>query len=224
VAKEQLEPVVEEYLTLKAKSTKRVYASTYQQFLIYYQKKHGKGKGFNDFLDRIYAELKKPLREQKRIIESEIGEFINFLKSEGKSNNSIRLYIAALQNFLKYKNITFSTSFIGNMPPPVARKVNGKHEWKISQLKKFIEAATSYRDKAIILCMFQSGLAVNEICKLNYGDIQEEFENGTLPICLKLVRQKTAVEFKTFFGRDAVKYLRLYLSTRNNLKPKSAFY
>jgi len=72
--------------------------------------------------------------------------------------------------------------------------------------------------------MFQSGLAVNEICDLNYGDVQDELEAGILPLCLKLVRQKTSVEFKTFFGRDAVKYLRLYLATRKDLKADSPLF
>jgi integrase len=151
-------------------------------------------------------------------------KFIDSQKKKGKANNTIRLYIAAIQNFLKYKNINVTISFIGNMPKPIAKKINGKHEWRIDQLRQFIEATKNYRDKAIIICMFQSGLAVNEICNLDYGDIQDEFEEGVLPICLKLVREKTSVEFKTFFGRDAVKYLRLYLATRKDLKPESPLF
>ena len=216
--KVEFETEVKEYLKLKSKATRNVYASTYRKFLKYYQNKYGEGTGFSHFLDRIYDELKKPQREQGRLIEDELGEFINYLKAEGKSNNTIRLHLASVQNFLKYKHITVSTNFIGNVPPAVSNKKNGKHEWKIGQIKKFVEKATNYRDKAIILCMFQSGLAVNEICQLNYEDIQDDFENGVLPICLKLVRKKTGVEFKTFFGHDAVKYLRLYLSTRKDLK------
>jgi len=215
---------VEEYLQLKSKSTRKYYASSYRTFLSYYQAKYGANSNLAHFLDRIFAEMKKPLREQRKVVETELSEFIDDQKEKGKSNNSIRLYIAAIQNFLKFKNISVSTSFIGNMPPATAQKKNGKHEWKISQLKEFVDKATNYRDKAIIMCMFQSGLAVKEICNLNYGDIQEDYEKDVLPICLKLVRKKTAVEFKTFFGRDAVKYLRLYLATRKNLKPQSPLF
>ena len=114
--------------------------------------------------------------------------------------------------------MVLSSSFI-DLPAPIEKKVNGKHEWHIEQIKEFVDAASSYRDKAIIMCMFQSGLAVNEICNLNYEDVQDELESGALPICLKLVRQKAEVEFKTFFGRDAVHYLKLYLATRGELKP-----
>jgi integrase/recombinase XerD len=222
---EELEPEVEEYLKLKGKSTRISYASAFRKFVEYYKQKHGKDhKAFSDFLDTIYAELRKPPREQKMVTEAELGEFINFLKQKGKSANSIRVYVAAMQNFLKYKHITVSTGFIGNMPAPVTRKQNGKHKWTIKQIKKFVDAAKSYRDKALILCMFQSGLAVNEICELICGDIQEEFEKGILPLCLRIVRKKTKVEFYTFFGRDAVKYLRLYLATRTDLTPESPLF
>lgn len=217
------EPEIEEYLALKSKPTREIYASVYRAFLSFYENKYGKGKGFGHFLDRIFEELKKPMREQKRVAEIELTQFIDYLKDKGKSNNSIRLYFAAMQNFLKYKQVIVSMSFI-NVPAPVEKRINGKHEWKIEQIKQFVDAASNYRDKAIILCMFQSGLAVNEICDLNYGDVQDELEAGILPLCLKLVRQKTQVEFKTFFGRDAVKYLKLYLATRKDLRADSPLF
>jgi site-specific recombinase XerC len=222
--KPKFEQEVEEYLELKSKPTRQTYGASFRAFLDFYQNKYGKDKGFIHFLDRIFEEFKKPIREQRRIAETELTQFIDYLKDKGKSNNSIRLYFAAMQNFLKYKQVSVSMSFIGNMPAPVEKKINGKHEWHIEQIKQFVDAASNYRDKAIILCMFQSGLAVNEICELNYGDIQDELETGILPLCLKLVRQKTSVEFKTFFGRDAVKYLKLYLETRKDLTSQSPLF
>ena len=214
---------IDEYLTLKSKTTRRNYASAYRTFLKYYKTKHGEDKGFSHFLDRIFDELKKPRREQSKIAEMELSKFID-TQLPKKSNNTIRLYIAAIQNFLKYKGVTVATGFIGNMPPPTAKKSNRKHEWKIDDIKEFVKTASTYRDKAIIICMFQSGLAVNEICNLDYGDVRKELEEEVLPLCLKLVREKTSVEFKTFFGRDAVKYLRLYLATRKCLTPNSPLF
>jgi integrase len=214
----KLEPEVEEYLALKSRRTAQIYRSGLAKFLTYYQSKHGADNNFSNFLDRIFEEFKKPPREQSRIAEIEIGQFVSYLKDRKLSNNAIRLYFASVQNFLKYKHVTVSMSFI-DIPPPNAMKTNGKHEWTIQQIKEFVDTAQSYRDKAIILCIFQSGLGINEICRLNYIDVQDELEAEILPLCLKLVRQKTSVEFKTFFGRDAVKYLKLYLATRNDLKP-----
>jgi site-specific recombinase XerD len=144
----KLEPEVEEYLALKSKHTAEIYASAFRKFLTFYQSKYGKGKGFSHFLDRVYDEFKKPIREQKRIAEIEISQFIDYLKEKKLSNNAIRLYLAAVQNFLKYKQIIVSASFV-NVPAPVEKKINGKHEWKIEQIKQFVDAASNYRDKAI---------------------------------------------------------------------------
>ena len=215
---------VDEYLSLKGKATRITYSSAFSLFLQYYHTKHGEDKGFGDYLDRVYAELKKPRREQRRIAEIELVEFINFLKQIGRSNNTIRSYFAAVQNFLKYKQITVSSSFIGNLPPSTEKPINHKHEWEIEQIKTFVDSAPTFRDKAIIACLFQSGLGVNELSQLDYGNIEDEYEKGVTPICLKLVRQKTGVEFKTFLGRDALKYLRLYLQTRKHLTSESPLF
>lgn len=206
---------MQEYLSLKSKSTKSVYSTSFRLFLDYYETKYGKGKGFTHFLDRVFDELKKDRRDQKRVAELEIVEYLNWLKDKNASSNTIRLYFVSIQNFLKYKGILVSSSFIGNLPPATGKKENGKHQWKLEHLREFVEKLPTLRDKAIALCMFQSGLAVNEICELSYGDIADEYEKGIIPICVSLTRKKTGIPFKTFFGRDAVHYLRAYLQTRN---------
>jgi site-specific recombinase XerC len=219
-----LHPEIEEYLALKKTSTSKIYRSALRRFTKYYKTVSGEDKTISDFLDSIFDEYKKDRREQKRIAEIVIVEFIRHLKNNGLSGNSIRLSFAALQNFLKYKGININTIFVGNLPAQLGKKVNKKHPWKIEHLKEFVQKASSYRDKALILCMFQSGLAVQEICDLNYGEVRKDLELEVLPICLELVRQKTSIPFKTFFGRDAVKYLKLYLQTRKKLKDSSPLF
>jgi hypothetical protein len=54
VRNDAFELEIQEYLTLKSKPTQAVYLSAFLHFLDYYQTKHGKGKGFSDFLDRIF--------------------------------------------------------------------------------------------------------------------------------------------------------------------------
>lgn len=88
--------------------------------------KYCEGKGFSDYLDRIFEELNKPRREQKRVAEIELAGFINYLGELGKSNNTIRLYFAAVQNLLKYKQVMVSARFIRNLPPPVEKPINHK--------------------------------------------------------------------------------------------------
>jgi len=187
----QFEPEIIEYLQLKSESTQNAYSSAFKMFLEYYHDKHGEDKGLVHYLNRVFDEMKKPMREQRRVAELELNAFIEFEKKKEKSNNTIRLYVAAIQNLLKYKHITVSTRFIGNLPSATPQKINGKHEWKMEELKKFVKTAPTYRDKAIIMCMFQSGLAVNEICELNYSDIQDPFEKAVQPDFSKMFSSKT---------------------------------
>jgi len=221
----KLDREFEDFLKLKSRRTAETYKGAYRHFLFFYKSKHGEDVNIGHFLDRIFNNLKKPREEQQpRLIESELVEFVNYLKENKLSNNTIRVYIAAMQNFLKYYNITVSMSFIGNMPQPIVKKRNHKHEYSIDDIREFVNSAPTYRDKAIILCLFQSGLGINELIGLDYGDIQDELEKGIIPIHLRLRRKKTGVEFRTFFGRDAVKYLKLYLATRKNLTPESPLF
>jgi hypothetical protein len=157
------EPEIQEYLTLKSKPTQTVHSSAFIHFLDYYRNKHGKEKGFSDFLDRIFDELKKPRREQRRVAEIECVQFISHLKQLEKSNNTIRSYFGGIQNFLKYKGITVSAIFIGNLPPSIEKKINHKHEWTIEHIREFVKCAPTVRDKSIVLALFQNGLGVAEL-------------------------------------------------------------
>lgn len=72
--------------------------------------------------------MKKDRREQKQIAEIEISNFIRHLKKKNLSGNSIRLQFASVQNFLKYKGVLVTSSFIGNLPTATIKTENRKHE------------------------------------------------------------------------------------------------
>ncbi len=220
----RLDERIEEFLGLKGKSTARVYRAGLKLFLEYYREKHGEEADFDDFLDLIFEEFKKGPREQRRVAEPEIAGFIEYMTEKELANKSMLAYLAGVQNYLKYRNVTVSMTFIGNVPQNIALKVNEKHEWKLEQIQEFLDRAKTFRDKALILCIVQSGLGLEELLSLSYGDIQNEFEKGIVPIHMRLTRQKSGVLFRTFFGRDAVKYLRLYLETRQNLTSDSPLF
>ena len=214
----------EEYLKLKTESTAEIYRTAYRKFIKFYRRRHGEDTGFGHFLDRIFENLKIPRRQQKRIAEAEMVDFIEDMINEGASNNTIRLYFTAVQNFLKYKGVQISAKWVGNFPKSIPKKTNHKHEWTLAQIREFVDKATTFRDKAMILALFQSGMGINELCELNYGDVSTELEKGDLPLTLNIVRQKNGLPYKTFLGADAVKYLKLYLETRRDLRGESPLF
>ena len=74
------------------------------------------------------------------------------------------------------------------------------------------------------MTLLQSGISKSDLIALNYGDVQNELEHGTLPLLLNLTRIKIQVEFRTFLGAVAIKFLRLYLETRTDLNSDSPLF
>ncbi|MBC8273610.1 MAG: tyrosine-type recombinase/integrase [Chloroflexi bacterium] len=213
------------YLALKKKSTRTTYQNQLRRFLRWYKSKYGEDKGFDHLLDQMDKNQKLPRRDRKHVAETIMVEYIDFLKDEeGLANHTIRTGFTALQNFLKSMNYEMSGIWIGNLPSATSRKENSKQRWTIEQISEFVEKAPSYRDKAAILVMFQSGMAVNELMSLDYGDIEAQLKSGNLPILIDMTRKKTGVEYRTCIGADAVNYLKTYLKTRKNLKSKSPLF
>lgn len=220
----RLNPELETFLgTKKSGSTIRAYRVAFNHFLNYYHTKYGSDKPFKHYLNRIFDDLEKPLRERRKIAEMELNGYIKFLQEQRKSSNTILTYIAAIRNYLRFKDVPLRMRFVAT-PRPVIKEENRKHRWTVDEIRRFVEAAGNYRDKAIIVCLFQSGLAVNELSNLDYRHVQEQLENNKIPIMLRLVREKTSISFVTFFGYDSVKYLKLYLQTRKNLSPDSPLF
>ena len=221
-----LDSEFQEYLRRKRSGkTVSTYGAAFRRFMEHYREKYGADQNIRLFLERVFDNMRKPIEEkQPGLIEGELADYIVFLKKAGKSDNTARVYVAAMQNFFKFYNIPVSMTFVGNLPKAVTKKENLKHEWTREEVKTFLGAAETYRDKALIMCIFQSGMGVSDISGLDYGDIKDEYEKGIIPIHLRLNRVKTGVPFRTFFGRDAVHYLQLYLQTRRNLRPESPLF
>jgi integrase len=216
-----LDETVEKYLESKKKSTAQAYEKCLKRFVKFYE------RPFPDYLTEIEEQQErnkgKPARERVRPGEDTLREFVKWHDKIGYSNYSTLQSVGALQNILKYYGITISKAFI-ETPPARPMKENAKHEWTLDQIRLFVEAAEHLRDKAYIMFAFQSGLSIGDIISLNYEDIRREFESGKLPLAIQKYREKTGVPIKTFIGRDAISYLRLYLQSRPNIKPSDPIF
>ncbi|MCD6592616.1 hypothetical protein J7L00_00815 [Candidatus Bathyarchaeota archaeon] len=60
----------------------------------------------------------------------------------------------------------------------------------VKDIRKICDHAKTLRDKAIILCLFQSGMDDHTLCSLNVGDVRKELLEGKVPLRLDLKRRK----------------------------------
>ena len=210
-----LDETATRYLDTRGENTKKAYENCLRRFTLYY------GRPFKDFLLSLDAEQKanldRPIHEKTRPGEDVVRGFIRWHGEAGYANYATLQAMGAVQNILKFYGVTISYAFI-ETPPPRPMKENDKHEWKLDEVRQFVEAAEYLRDKAYIMFAFQSGLSIGDVLGLDYGDIKREYEAGVMPMAIQRYREKTNVPIRTFIGHDALYYLRLYLGSRPGIQ------
>jgi len=164
-----------------------------------------------DFLDCVEQDRLLPRSQRRRVDRLTLNSFAAWLQNRGYSPKTIRIYVGAVQSLAKYFDIPISLQYV-HLPP--AQPVNRKHAWAIEEVGDFIAFMDKPIYRSITASILQSGLSVSDLLALKYGDIKEELEKGTTPICLSLVRKKTGVPFITFLGSWSLKLLKDYLACK----------
>jgi len=137
--------------------------------------------------------------------------FINEMVSSGK-RESARHVRTCLMSFFKANGISFEIESIPRVPKKETIILNKE------QVYAMADCASSLRNRAMILCIFQSGLGMKALQNLNYGDIKKWFEENRVPIRVRITSRinKKAWQkpFYAFFGAEACDALRAYISER----------
>jgi len=201
----EAEPEVSEFLSVLRLGTCNVYSRGLEAFQEFYSAQGS----IKDFLDRVEKDRLLPRSQRTRIDRVTLNNFVAWLQNRGYSPKTIRIYVGSVQSLAKYFDVPISLRYV-QLPP--ARPVNKKHPWTIEEVGEFIVAMDKPIYRSIAASIVQSGLSVSDLLALTYGDIKEEFEKGTTPICLNLTRKKTGVSFITFLGSWSVKLLKDYLA------------
>jgi len=211
---------VEKWLTGKTIGTKTNYLSALKSFIEYTKQNP------TELVDLAEADRKKPIRQQGEV-ETKVKGFFEWLttvyiqksrgprkrKESGKvgiSRNLAVAYSYGIKSFFESNGFPLNIK----LPKAAPKKENFKVVLRPLEIKKLIDVATNIRDRAVILCLFQSGMSISDICNLNYGDVEKELNGNKIPLHIHLVRRKELVEYDTFFGQEAVETLKLYLEER----------
>lgn len=169
-----------------------------------------RGKEPMELLEEADEDIKKPIKV--RVVKGYLVKFRKGLRDEGMTDNTVRTYMSAINSFFNYFEVVLPK--LSHAPVEIA---NGKVKFTPEMLKEIL-AVSGARERAIFLTMFQTGLAANETSNLRIKDLKEIKDGITI---LRLRREKSAVRFVTFMGRDARNAIEAYLKVRNegNLMP-----
>jgi integrase len=138
-------------------------------------------------------------------------KFVNEMLNSGK-RESARYTRACLTSFFKANGVSLHLG-------PIS-KFTKKTEVIPTKEQVYVMAdyAGSLRDRAIILCMYQSGLGVTPLRNLTYGHLKEQIKKNRIPIQVHVTsdisEKPLPVAYYTFFGAEACEALNTYLNER----------
>ncbi|MDH5447605.1 MAG: site-specific integrase [Candidatus Bathyarchaeota archaeon] len=162
--------------------------------------------------DQLIEERKEQIKsEDKRTqhkAEEELREFCAWLEKEKgiKKSTIANRYHSVIKSFYAYNYYPLRLK----IPKYVSREIQPHTAETIKKMLGMIDV----RERAIILALKDSGMSREDFVTLKYGDIKEELENGKEFIHLRVIRQKEALEYDTFLGKNAVEQLKAYLELR----------
>ncbi len=199
---------------LKRKAGWRTTVPSYLRTLYVFTEYSGKSP---KELIAIASGTKKPERRGELtrahpVITGLVQRFINELLRTGKQERA-RHVRTCLTSFFKANGILLELESI--------QRAGKREEFIPSKEQVFAMAdyAGSPRNRAIILCMFQSGLGITTIRNLNYGHVKKQLEKNRIPIRIRItsrITQKASqTSFYAFLGTEACDALKIYIKERN---------
>ena len=146
-----------------------------------------------------------------------VQDFINELLSSGKRERA-RHVRTCLTSFFKANGISLALERIPRQTKKEEVILSKDHVYAMA------DYAGSLRNRAIILCMYQSGLGITALRNLDYGHIKNQLENKRVPIRIRITSRintkVSQVPFFAFFGAEACNALRAYVTERKRKTQK----
>lgn len=208
-------PTVEIWLRNRPEETRRNFATHLQRFCEAMKITPGEWQSQDKFeaRDLAWKYVEPKIVDHSTVAKSDLTA----LKSFYRNKNGERLPFDGGRGGKHYLRVKYKKRAIEHIP--------GKAE-----MYQIIDMASSLRDKAILLVLFQSGVRVNVIEHLTYGDIQDQLDKDviTLKITGELdykLRGSEIDYYFTFVNGEGVETLRRYceIAHRNSERSTPLF-
>lgn len=213
---------VEKFLKSKNGQTRRTYSRSFDLFYEYTEEELGEKMTGEELIKAVAEDRRRKVEDRERPEIGLLKGFFNWLSTEAKdgggySSKTCHSYLSGVMEFLNYYDLPVSKKKL-SLRKPTRKKNNRKLNIRRDQVRKLVNHAKTNRDKAVILCLWQSGMSIGDLLDLNIGDVMvEDPIRGSLedpPLLIKLSRKKSGVDYRTFFGQDACEMLKRYLDER----------
>lgn len=204
------EPKIQDFLNKKKPGTRKIYTAGLSAFQEFYQPQGS----LSDFLDKLEADRNLGWRQTNNVATNVTSDYVVWLKERYK-RKTVRSYAGAVQQLAKYYHLDFSTR---DVQLPASNPDLKKYSWTLDEIVRFFNLFDSPMYRCFGVLVFQSFFDDSTTLKLEYGDIQKEYEANIVPLCLDTERFKTDIPFCSFIGKWGVSELRAYLKNRGSLK------
>lgn len=161
-----------------------------------------------ELLDEADEDALLPIRKRK--LKKHIIAFRVFLQGRELSDHTIRSHLTAIKSFYGSNEILLPKI---KFEKPKTIKSNDQ-----IPTKEDIQDCLSVCDpleKAVMLAGISSGMAANEIRNLTLKQFKDGYDPDTEVTVISMRRQKTGVDFVTFFSPEASKVILEYLAYRD---------
>ncbi len=162
--------------------------------------------------EELVVERKEDLKSDdlrvQHAAEHQVTRYVNYLKGLNRAPDTVRGAYYSVRSF--YEGNYLALTFRSNQAP---KKGWPRGRATKEQVATLLSCATT-REKALVLLIKDSGLAVADVAELSYGDVQKEFEAKEQFVPIRFRRVKTAVPSMTFLGPESLAALRDYLELR----------
>ena len=211
---EKLNQRVEDWLfsRAEAESSKKNYLRHIKYLKEFCQER---GKNLYDIVEEHRVSRRSGYQTELDFVESWqdlIRAYTTFIK---KSNNfapmTQRNILSVAKSFMSYWKIPIDV----DLPRKVYIKYHNRDLTK-KEIRKILSKA-SQRDRTIFLLLAESGLRAKTAIHIKYRQIQEDYENGTVP--MRILTPASEIKDHvgdrwSFIGEDGEKELRQYLQPR----------
>ncbi len=145
----------------------------------------------------------------KRKHEEKLKEFVNYLRKEGYSSNTIATATGAIKSLYRSN---YHPMIEVNIP-----KGRSNREYKIptkEELRRVIDLAHIPWHRAFMMITKDCGISLQDMLALKltdgspiYGSISDQVKEGQVPIHINITREKTRFKYSTFLGADSFEML-----------------